>query len=144
MHPWSDAASKDVFAPPFLEKRVISWPQNAPQNLLKSGAKTISKNESDFRSFGIPKTLQKSTSVAPKPIFENHCFTCVKPMFLRFGPLWKTTFSPLETRPRKGNSKTWFPSDFGTRFWPRKRVEKQSETRLVFRRYANRPRPVAN
>ena len=59
---------------------------------------------------------RKSTSVAPRPICENHCFTMVKPMFSRFGPSEKRLFCTSKRALVKGGRKTCFSSAFALDF----------------------------
>ena len=59
---------------------------------------------------------RKATSVAPRPIFENHCFTMVKPMFSSLGALRKATFSHPKRALEKGGRKSCFLSDLDLDF----------------------------
>ena len=59
---------------------------------------------------------RKSTSVAPRPICENHGFTMVKPMFSRFGPSEKRFFCTSKRALEKGGQKTCFLSAFALDF----------------------------
>ena len=53
-------------------------------------------------------------------------------MFLRFGPLWKPTFSRLETRPRKGSAKNMIFERFGLRLKAKTEPKSEKKTPLVF------------
>ena len=50
---------------------------------------------------------QKIGKTLDRRFLENHRFTLVKPMVLRFGDLQKSMFLPLKTRVRNGNGKKW-------------------------------------
>ena len=121
-------------------------PKILQKNIRKRPRKTIAFHWRLFLDLGYLGTQNtpKIDLRRCKADFRKSLFYIGKTYVFEAWALWKTPFLPLETHPRKLISKNMIFNWFWPRFGPPKRIGKRSETRLVFRRYANCSQVVAN